>query len=109
MRAAFGTLRIGQLIGAPAAFALHAFDHRVAEAGHVSAGFPNFWVHDDAGVQTDDVGAAADGVVPPGVFDIPFEFGAGGAVIPEAVDATVDLAGLKDETAALAERDDLFH
>ena len=75
----------------------------------MAGGFPDARMRDDRAVNADDVGATADGVVPPRVADIAFEFGAHRAVIPEAVDAAVDFAGLKDEAASLAEGDDLVH
>src|SRR5438552_2354530 len=64
---------------------------------------------DDRAVDADDIGAAAHDVVPPRVFDVAFQFGAGGAVVPKAVDAAVDFRRLKNEPPSLAQRDDFFH
>jgi len=51
----------------------------------------------------------ADHVLPPGVLDVFLEFDAERAVVPEAVDAAVDLARLEDEPAPTAQGDELFH
>ena len=40
---------------------------------------------------------------------ISLQFGAEGAVVPDAAEAAVDFAGREYKTAPLAERDDLFH
>ena len=50
-----------------------------------------------------------DVVAPPGVLDVPLQLDAERAVVPEAVDAAVDLARREDEPPALAERDQLVH
>ena len=50
-----------------------------------------------------------DHVVPPRLPDVAFQLDAQRAVIPEAVQTAVDLAGLKDESAPFAERNDLIH
>jgi len=109
VRSAFGTLGLRQLVGAPTTFAFFAIHHGVAEGRNVARGFPHARVRDDRAVNADDIGAPADGVVPPRVADVAFEFGAHRAVVPEAVDAAVDFAGLEDKAAPFAERDDLVH
>ena len=50
-----------------------------------------------------------DVVAPPGVLDVPLQLDAERAVVPEAVEAAVDLARREDEPPALAERDQLVH
>ncbi len=52
---------------------------------------------------------AGDHVVPPGFFDIAFQFNAQGTVIPETVQAAVDFARLKNKTPPLAQRDEFIH
>ena len=106
-------LLLAELVGAVALLAVLAVDHRVGEAADVAGGLPDARVHDDRGVEADDVLAPLDGVVPPGVADVALELRAHGAVVPEAVEAAVDLGGGEDEARALAERGDrvevLFH
>jgi hypothetical protein len=48
-------------------------------------------------------------VAPPRFFDVALQFDAQRAVVPEAVDAAVNLARLKQETASFAQRNQLFH
>ena len=45
---------------------------------------------DDRGVEADDVIAAVDEVLPPGLLDVVLQFDAEGAVIEEAVEAAVE-------------------
>ena len=109
VRAPFRAFGVGQLIGAPAALALLAVDHRIAEGGDVTGGFPHPGVGDDRAVDSHDIGAAADRVRPPGVADIAFKFGAGGAIVPKPVDPAINFRGLKDKAAPFAKGDDFFH
>jgi len=48
-------------------------------------------------------------VPPPVALDVVLQLNAERAVVPEAADAAVNLAGLEDEAAALAERDEGLH
>jgi hypothetical protein len=41
-------------------------------------------------------------IAPPSVFDVPLEFDSEWAVVPETVESTIDLAGLKHESTSLA-------
>src|ERR1039457_2537404 len=66
-------------------------------------------VHDDRGLDPDDVIPPPDHVVPPAVADVLLQLGAHGAEVEEPVDPAVDLGGLEDESAALAQRHDRFH
>ena len=75
----------------------------------MAGSFPDARMRDDRAVNADHIGAPADCVVPPCVTDVTFEFGAHRAVVPEAVDAAVDFAGLKNKAAPFAEGDDLVH
>jgi hypothetical protein len=98
-----------QLVGAVALLAHLAVDERVGEAGDVARGLPDLRVHDDGGLDADDVVAAAHHVVPPAVADVLLQLGAERAVVEEAVEPAVDFGGLEDEAAALGERDDGVH
>src|ERR1043166_2043632 len=94
-----------------------AFAGRIGERTHMPARFPYFRVHDDRAVEADHADflairagrGVADHVLPPGVLDVFLQLDAERAVVPEAVDAAVDFAGLKDKPAATAQRDQLFH
>ena len=97
------------LVGPYQLLAVFAGAHRVAEGVHVAAGRPNGRMHDDAGIQTDDIVAVARHGLPPCVAKVALQFRAHRTVIPETVEAAVDFGGLENETAPLAEADDLFH
>ena len=75
----------------------------------MAAGFPDFGMHDDAGVEAGDVVALLGHAAPPVLFDVTLEFRAEWAVVPKAVDAAVDLRRLENKSPAFAERHDLFH
>jgi hypothetical protein len=107
-----GLLRTGDfigLIGAETAFACFAINHRVAERVHMSRRLPNLRVHDDGGFEAGNVVALAGHGVPPEFLHVALEFRAERAVVPKAVDAAVNLGGLKNEPAPLAQRHDFFH
>ena len=97
------------LVGAVAALGFAAVDHRVFKVADVAGGFPDFRVHDDGAVEADDVFAALDGGFPPAFLDVALQFDAERAVVPEAVDASVDFRGLENKAAALAERGEGIH
>ena len=96
---------------------LPAVHHRVVEPADVPAGDPRLGVLDDGRIQADDLegvavgadGGALDHRAPPVVADVVLELHAEGPVVPEAVDAAVDLAGRVDEPPPFAQRDELFH
>ena len=75
----------------------------------MSAGLPDGTTHEDGTVHADDIVAELGHGPPPVRFEVAFEFGAEGTVIPSSVQAAVDLGGLKDEASALAKSDNLFH
>src|SRR4029453_11249672 len=72
---------------------------------------------DDRAVEADDLDRPAVGPrrrmvhhhVPPCVAEIVLELHAERAVVPEAVDAAIDLGRLEDEAAPLAERHQALH
>ena len=86
-------------------------------AADVPARYPDLRVHDDRAVEADHADLlavrarrrVADHVLPPGVLDVPLQLDAERAVVPEAVDAAVDFAGLEDEPHVLAELGELGH
>src|SRR4029077_8278318 len=73
------------------------------------AGLPDRGMHEDGGVQADHVGALLDEVPPPHPLDVVLELDAERAEVPAGAGAAVDLARLKHEAAALAQRDDHVH
>ena len=97
------------IIGAEAVLAVPAIHERVGEAGHVAGRLPHPGVHEDGRVEALDVVAGVDHRAPPAVFDVLLELDAERAVIPDRTQAAIDLRGLEDESAALAEGDQLVH
>ena len=75
----------------------------------MATGFPDLRRHDDGRFEAGDVVALAGHGVPPEFLDVALEFRAERAVIPKAVDAAVNLGGLKHKPAPLTQRHDFFH
>ena len=84
-------LGAGQLVEAEAAMVRGALHERVAEAADMAGGHPHLRVHEDPGVQPDDVVALLDHAPPPGALDVVLQLDAEGPVVPDGVDAAVDL------------------
>ena len=99
-------LGAGQLVEPVAAMAGGAFDQRIGERADVARRDPDLGMHQDAGVQADDVVALLDHRPPPGPLDVVLELDAERAVVPHGVDAAVDLRAREDEAAPLRERHD---
>ena len=97
------------VISADAFVGKGTFAHEVGEGFDVAAGFPDGGVHEDAGVEAEDVLAFAGHGFPPGFAEVALQFGAERAVVPDAAAAAVDFAALVDEAAAFAEGDDFLH
>ena len=68
--------------------------------------YPHLRVHQDAGVDADDVVAQLHHLAPPRALDVVLQLNAEWPVVPHGVDAAVDLARRKDESATLGQRDD---
>ena len=99
-------LRAGQLVEAEPPVVGLALDQRIAERAHVPGRDPDLRVHEDPGIETDDVVALLDHRPPPGALDVVLELHAERAVVPDGVDAAVDLGRGEDEPAPLRERHD---
>ena len=97
------------MVGADPFVGDRALAHHVGEGVDVAAGLPDRRMHDDGGIQTDDILPVAGHGTPPGVAEIPLQFCSERAVVPESPDSSVDLRGLVDEAPAFAETDDLLH
>jgi len=81
--------------------ALSALNERVGEGAHVARGDPDLGVHEDAGIEADDVVTLLDHGTPPGLLDVVLELDAERPVVPDGVDAAVDLRRREDEAATL--------
>ena len=96
----------GQLVEPIAAMTGRAFDEGVAERADVAGRDPDLGVHEDPGVEPDDVLALLDHRPPPCPLDVVLQLDPERAVVPDGVDAAVDLGGREDEASALREGDD---
>lgn len=97
------------LIGAEAALAGFAVDHGVGEGGLVSTGFPYGATHENGAIHSDDIVPVLGHAFPPVILQITFQGSPEWAVIPSAVQATVDFGRREDKASAFTESDDLFH
>ena len=97
------------LIGAKALLAFAAVDERIGERRFVTGVLQDEPVHQDRGIESFHVVALVDVGAPPGTLDVVLELDAHRAVVPRALQASVQFAALKQEPAPLAEPHDLVH
>ena len=102
---------------------LAAVDHIVVEQIVMAGAFPDLRMHDDRAVQPghlvgrrgpflgDQQFVVSDVTMslPPGFADVSLQLHPHRTVVPEAVQAAVNLARLKKKSASLAQRDQLLH
>ena len=92
------------LVGAHELLAILAHRHGVGERIKMAGSLPDFRVHDDRGVKAGHIAAAANGELPPCLLHVLLELAAERTVVPETGHSAIDLGGMVDETAALAQR-----
>ena len=96
------------LVGAPPTLALAAVHQGVDEGLLVTRVLPCQRVHQDGAVQPLHVIPLIDVPPPPGIHDVVLQFDAHRAVIVQALQPAVDFGARVDDSAAFAERDELF-
>ena len=74
----------------------------------VTARLPDARMHEDRRVEPLDVVARADHRRPPALLAVLLQLDAERTVVPHGTGAAVDLRGLEDESASLAQRDEFF-
>ena len=84
--------------------AVQALDKRVGEGLNVSGSNPHLAGQNHRGVQTNNVCAAANHVVPPLTFDVLFEFYTQRAVVPGGASTAINLTAGENKAAALGKR-----
>src|SRR6266852_4724315 len=90
--------------------------HEICEPPDVPARLPHLRIHNDRAIHPHHLNflplrprrRIAHHVLPPRVLDVLLQLDAERAVVPEAVDAAIDFARLKDEPAAATKGDELF-
>ena len=96
------------LVGAPPALALAAVHQGVDEGLLMARVLPGQRIHQDGAVEPLHVIPFIDVAPPPGVHDVVLQLDAHRAVIVQALQAAVDFRARVDDSAALAEGDELF-
>ena len=112
--AAFGAFLPGKLIGVDligpeALLALLAVNEGVGEILDMAGGFPHARMHEDRGVEADDVVVELCHLLPPEARDAVLQLDAHGTVVPSSRLPAVDFRRLEDEAAPLGQGDDLLH
>ena len=86
----FGEFLFDEDVGAVSFFGVAVVDEGVVEGVDVTGSFPNGGVHEDSGVDADDVFVEEGHSVPPVTFDVVFKFYAVLAVVVDSGEAIVD-------------------
>ena len=92
-----------EVVSAVALVGVEGLDERVSEDLDVAGGNPHLARLDDRGIDTHDVRAGLDHVAPPLALDVFLELDTQRAVVPCGAGTAVNLAGLIDQAAALAQ------
>ncbi len=97
------------LILSKSEFAGLALDEGIGEALDVTGSLPDSRVHQDRGIDTFHVLALVNHPAPPALLHISFELDSQRSVVPDGPGPSIDLGGLEDEAAPLAQRHELVH
>ena len=96
-----GDMVLDEDVGAIAFLGVFVVDQRVVEGIHMAGGFPDARVHEDGGVDTDDVLVVLHHGTPPVLLDVVFEFGSQLAIVVHGGETVVYLAGGEYEAVFL--------
>src|SRR5438876_756551 len=96
-----------EVVGTETLLAVPAVDERIGEAREMPGGFPHGGMHDEGGVDPDDVVATGHDRAPPRVLDVALQLDAERPVVEARTEAPVYLTAGKDEPPPLAEVQDL--
>ncbi len=97
----FGYVVLDEHIGTIAFLGVLVVDEGVVEGIHMAGGFPDAWVHEDGGVDADDVLVVLHHAAPPVLLDVVFEFGTQLAIVVNGGEAVVYFAGGEYEAVFL--------
>ena len=110
-----------ELIVSVAFFGFPAIDHKVVKQVIVPRTLPYLRMHDDRAIESGHIVSrrcahgrfefivTGDHVAPPGFFDIALQFNTQRPVVPKSLEATVNVARLKEKSASFAERNEFIH
>ena len=103
-----GNLIFDQHIRAITLLRVPVVDQRIIERIDMTGGFPCRRVHEDSGIDTDDVLMQQGHRIPPITLDIVLQLYAVLTIVIHCAETVIDLAGRKNETVLLAMRDDFL-
>jgi hypothetical protein len=106
--AAFAELFFEELVSAETFVASEAVHERVREVTHVARSLPNAGVQKNRAIETKHIMAAGDELLPPKILNVALEFHAIRTVVPSVGEAIVNFGARENESAALAEGDDVL-
>jgi len=101
--------RFNELVCAVAGMACAAVHQRIAEIAHMTGGDPCLGIHQDCGVQPDVIGAFLHKFLPPGAFDIVFQFHTERSIIPCIRKSAVNFGTGVNESAVFTKSDNFVH
>ena len=106
--AAFAEFVFQELVSAETFVAGQAVHQRVREVTHVARSLPHAGVQKNGAVETQHILTAGHELLPPEVLNVALEFHAIRTVVPSVGEAIVNFGARKNESAALAEGDDVL-
>ena len=89
------------LVGAEAGVGKQAIAHRIAEAADVAGGLEHLFHRQNRAIHAEDVVAFLNGLAPPVVLEVAFQLGSERAVVPAAVEASVEFARLENKATCV--------
>ena len=104
----FGQPVLDQHVGAVTLLRILVVDQRVVEGRHMARGLPRLGMHEDRGVDADDVLVQFDHRIPPISLDVVLQLHAVLTVVVHGSQTVVDFARRKHESVLLAVRYQLF-
>ena len=93
-----GDMVLNEDVGAVALLAVLVVDEGVVECVHMAAGLPDAGMHEDGAVEAHDVLVHLHHGLPPGLFDVVFQFDAELTVVVDSGEAIIDFRTGEDET-----------
>ena len=100
----FGYLIFDEHVGTVAFLGVLVVNQRVVESVHVTAGFPNGRVHEDGGIDADDVLVETGHGIPPVFLDVVFEFRSVLSVVVNRSETVIDFGRREYESIFFAVR-----